>query len=105
MIEHIKETACPHCGAKVKSESRQDQHCNGHWNEYREFSCGFKLHFIPNFMEVFPKTECKNSEEVINRVKVDKKFLKELVTSIEENKDISEDLKANLVDTLKYVRA
>ena len=59
LIEMKFVTQCPDCGCTtVSSESRHSLHTCGDWNEYREFSCGYKVQHTPNFGKIQEVEEC-----------------------------------------------
>lgn len=65
ILTEVKETVCPVCGAGVVAEKKFNQHCNGHFNERREFSCGCVLCFSPNFMKVLREVECPSHPTMV----------------------------------------
>lgn len=62
-LQHIKYTSCPDCSARLSEQTKRNQHCNGHWNEYVHFDCGNSYRFTPNFMKVEQVTKCTISKE------------------------------------------
>ena len=64
MLVEIKTVECPHCkNNKVVAESRDHKHCNGHWNETREFDCGYTIKFTPNYMREEETQDCPKSRK------------------------------------------
>lgn len=93
------ETMCSDCGAAISEESRRNQHTNGYWNEHREFKCGRKIYFSPNFMKIVVEAECpknptqkrniakrkrlvKAITEMVNKSRVGKKYKERLLRDI-----------------------
>lgn len=67
-LQDIKQVSCPDCGCTdVVSERRENCHINGHWNEYKKFSCGFEYHFSPNHMKALKERECTKSSTFVAR--------------------------------------
>lgn len=52
IIQMIKQKNCPVCDSATVAERKSLRHTNGYWNEEREFTCGARLKFSPNFMRV-----------------------------------------------------
>ncbi len=69
MLENITDINCPECGSKMCGESRRNRHSNGYYNECREFECGAKIKWSPNFKAIVDGTKCPNSKEVKERKK------------------------------------
>lgn len=63
MTEHITHTTCPDCGAVMISETKNNKHSNGHWNEEVKFKCGAVFKFSPNFMSVTKSNPCSETDE------------------------------------------
>src|SRR5574343_346417 len=96
MLKKITQTECPHCGVtKIVSETRARQHSNGYWNEYRTFSCGLTLHFIPNFMEVRETQECKWSDDYKNKIIKRQNMIDDLRDYI-DTLDADDDFKSHI---------
>lgn len=56
----IKTFECPHCGSTTVSEQRKwARHSSGEWNELLSFTCGYSLHYSPNFDRVEENGQCK----------------------------------------------
>lgn len=58
LIPHL---TCPECGARTVAESCHTIHVNGQGFEHREFACGCKLSYVPNFHQLQTSTPCPNS--------------------------------------------
>lgn len=65
----IKEKQCPHCGAHVVTESCRRYHCNGQGFEEREFACGLKLVWVPNFSRQEVEKQCRQHPDHIEAVR------------------------------------
>lgn len=60
----VKTSECPFCGDhRISKEVSESQHCNGAWNQSREFTCGYKVAWSPNFSRLEVKQGCRRSEE------------------------------------------
>ncbi len=77
-IKHIEEKVCAICKAEIISENIAGQHCNGEWNEYREFACGSILHYSPNFKAVVMHKICPEYPAIRNANRKLRKGIKEL---------------------------
>ena len=101
-LENIKEKECPVCGARTCSETKDNKHTNGYYNESRSFACGAKIEFSPNFMksEMSKYHQCPYTPEIleirerrkkaterltsyISRMRVDKKFKEKMINEVE----------------------
>lgn len=116
ILDHIKNVTCPTCGAGMESEGRGQQHTNGHWNERREFSCGLKLHFSPNFMQVeldspggrfVPEEErfasmCKKDPRRIEHTKKTDDAKERLRNYIRNMKGVSKDWKERHIEAIRF---
>ncbi len=85
LIKHLKETACPTCGASICEEkvdaldiftgvnrySRTPQsvrlHSNGQQFEHRKFICGCEISWSPNFERMEFSRLCPNSTSALAR--------------------------------------
>ncbi len=105
-IKNIEETACPECGCRhIIEESVSAQHCNGHYNEYRKFDCGMKLHFSPNFMRTDPSPHerCTQSGAFVEQRKIRVKAVDDLKAYI-CNMKTDEKFIEMLMDKFGYIR-
>lgn len=102
-IKRITEiTACAKCGKQeVKETRRWAQHCNGHWNESIEFSCGAKYEFSPNFMCVGLASICKHNPEFTARKELTANVKKEIF-ELAEKRGIHPDEMTKLKSNLEY---
>ncbi len=83
---------CPTCSSRLIAETRWGKHCNGHWNERQEFSCGFTHDFSPNFMRVEVSRECpKNPAEAQKRLKRTK--VRDALEQMLSEADVDDDFK------------
>lgn len=80
MLEHIKTEKCPECNSGIKRDLKENQHCNGNWNETRTFECGYSIHFSPNYNRIIQEEKygvCTRTQEYrlykenINKAKID----------------------------------
>lgn len=82
VLKRIKDTVCPECGARCYKSMQSSQHTNGQWNEYREFQCGYKIHYSPNFQKLNVERRCPNSVDFkaiqLKRDKATKKLLRSI---------------------------
>lgn len=59
----IPHNLCPHCAAAVDSQSFGFLHCNGQWDEYVVYRCGYKLHWSPNYEQLLVEEKCPSTAE------------------------------------------
>ncbi len=101
-LQEIKEQTCRECGSAVTSESKRYQHCNGHWNEERVFSCGAVIRFSPNFMMESNSTLCPNSakekKKKINQNAAHKRIKLEI-----SNLNCDERYKDRILDAIRHL--
>lgn len=65
-LRHIKDEVCHTCGAEVVSETRETrEHVNGDRWETRQFACGCKLEYIPNYRKFQISRPCDNDPELV----------------------------------------
>lgn len=105
LLRQIATIKCPHCGcSEVVKESSEKQHTNGDWNEHRDFRCGYKLHYIPNFKRVYEVGECANDPVVIERNKSRKMAVEKLEKYINRMFGVDKEFKNTLILTVREVR-
>lgn len=102
-IKRIDEiTSCPHCGSTDVRETRKFQkHCNGHWNESIEFSCGARYQFTPNYMRVGIHSACLRDPKFKERQKLTEKVKLEIF-ELAKKRGVHEDEQASLERALEY---
>jgi hypothetical protein len=103
-LVEITETQCAHCGADIIAESIRHRHCNGHGFEIREFKCGRKVAFIPNFMQIRVEQECsKAPTETEKRDKRAKALAKALayIGKLDVDGDWKKEVQSSL-DTYRF---
>lgn len=100
-FQHLLHDNCPECGAVVKDMQMKNQHCNGHWNEYKRFDCGRQEHFSPNFMAVSTTAMCERSKQYKEDSLKEDMLLKSLRQKIEKS-DAPEKFRKRLLEALKY---
>lgn len=102
-LVHITAAECPTCGSFIVAESRSSRrHCNGQAWETREFACGCRIAWIPNYSESEiahpcpkdPATELKNKKREEAKAKV---------LDLIESLDVDKAYKENLIIGIKYV--
>ncbi len=66
-LKHIKTKACPYClcNTIVREsfdcwDNKPRKHTNGQYWETREFACGYKTQWVPNFQREECSHECEN---------------------------------------------
>lgn len=101
-LKHIKETKCPHCGARVTVEKQRDKHCNGHWNESRIFACGCELAYTPNYKSTREVSECTQCDMYKSREKIRKKAIERLCGYISKMR-VDSDFKETLLKKIRYL--
>jgi len=92
---------CPHCGSIIVSESISNKHINGQYNETREFECGHRIVYSPNFRTIEYTRLCKNHPDVLAKKAVRKKTKEKLFKYI-NRLDVDEEFRNNLNSHLKY---
>lgn len=65
MLDKLKYESCPCCKAKIHRMTKENQHCNGHWNETVEFECGCEMKWSPNFMREETSHICKRAHGIL----------------------------------------
>jgi hypothetical protein len=101
---NIKETKCPDCGcSEIKSEKREALHTNGYWNEYREFDCGLRLHFSPNYMKTSQAKlySCSKSKSALAKKQKRAEAVQRLNKYI-KRLDVDDSFKGSLLNHIKY---
>lgn len=63
-LKMIERKTCIHCGARTVKESCTGYHCNGQPNETREYKCGHRVQWAPNFNRLVIEEPCPNSAEI-----------------------------------------
>lgn len=110
-INFIKTTSCPVCGCRtVVSESVEidrDTHkirCHAHggnW-EYREFACGYEVHYCPNFHKEEVLKKCVfDQEEAAKKQK--REQMKQFVVQQIRSGECDEDYKNRLMQAIEYI--
>lgn len=102
-LPHIMESVCPECQATVRAEARFGLHCNGHWNEYREFKCGRKIEYCPNFQHEAARvvSSCTYSEAFRKQQTARQALLKGIITKIINAKHVGLDWAERLCKDLE----
>lgn len=101
-LQYIKTNACPICGCTevvgegvnttgFNNNRRIRVHANGGRWESREFLCGNRVHYIPNYDKEEFDGDCDFDLEAIKRKEKRKSDKEKLLKYCEEN-DISPDL-------------
>lgn len=97
MLNYIKTVTCPICGcteiikeyveATIYQNPEVNQHTNGTRWEHREFLCGYKVEYIPNFLREFTSenSQCFYDPEVIKRKQKEKEDKENLVSLLEKH--------------------
>jgi hypothetical protein len=104
-LQHIKQLVCS-CGAEVCLESNSNKHsATGQNIEIREFECGYRLCYLPQFGRVGIEKECTNNRKYIMKKRKRILALKSLFREIRKLK-VDMDFKEELVSALitKFVR-
>ena len=101
-LDHITYSVCPTCGSMPIAETKDRQHCNGHWNESRRFACGFKVEYSPNFKKESITTNCPQSNEMITfkqKREVAKQKLEKYILRL----DVDDSFKLKVMDVIQYL--
>ena len=100
-LEHLTKESCLHCEARTTAITQRIQHCNGQWFESREYECGYRIEFVPNFNREEVKNNCRKSvsyrQEVIKR---DKALV--ALRNFVEQLDTDEVFKSRVMRELSY---
>lgn len=76
-LRHIKTTACPHCSTQCVSYEQVDvdyvnrqylYYANDERGEVREFACGYRISYIPQFSQEESTSMCRDSQAYRTRV-------------------------------------
>lgn len=109
-LKFIKTDKCPICGCDtVISESVDTgynntkvlEHCNGGLWENRDFLCGFKVKYSPNFAKEEYVNNCRNDESKIALKKKTKQFYMEVLDFLDELHDFELPAKEQLISSLE----
>lgn len=110
-INFIKTTSCPVCGCRtVVSESVEIDrdthkircHANGGNWEDREFACGYKVHYCPNFYKEEVLKKCAFDQE--EAAKMQKRGqAKKLVAQQIKSSECDEDYKNKLMQAIEWL--
>jgi hypothetical protein len=98
-LKHLTMDSCPDCSSPARREEFGYTHVNGGREEYKDFECGKRLHFIPNSLpkewieEVHPCSHTK--EQIMIEMKRDKARL--LIQAFVEKLDVDEKWKKELL--------
>lgn len=110
-LSFIKSKQCPVCGCDVivgenveleHRLGRVREHANGGRWEHREFACGCRISYIPNFSKEEVSRECSHDPEIIERENKRHKAKKEILDKIEQL-DVDDAYKVKLKDNICYV--
>lgn len=113
-LQYLIGNECPTCGCNtVISESVEKsidglhhrEHCSGGKWETREFSCGCKLEYIPNYGKTVVNEHrvCTNNHEYIIREKNREVFKNEVKTFISNYESSDESFKNKLLERFNYI--
>ena len=103
-LDQIKLVHCPQCGCSViETESKINQHTNGHWNERRTFSCGRELHFSPNFMKVQGEGVCTQSPAYKKAIKSKSEAIERLISYVNYNLGADLTLKVEILSAIRRI--
>lgn len=109
-LKHIKTNKCPICGCSEVIMESVDREWNGdgilyHTNggrwETREFACGYKVQFVPNFGHEKVRKKCSHdSDELLKKIK-HRDDCDKLINFINEN-NIGNDVVRSVYNNLFY---
>lgn len=94
-LEHLNQLSCPTCGSHLIREERDQQHCNGHWNERQDFACGFSHTYSPNFLQVFVFKECPKNTVAAEKARK-RSLTKEALNQVLATADVDDEFKSAL---------
>jgi len=112
-FKNLKSTTCPKCGAPACEEGVQfdtfgkepkvRQHCNGERWEWRKFTCGQKIEWVPNYSREVLDTfyVCRQSPERLEMVKVREEWIESIITHVEETGDVDDRYRHTIVNHLR----
>ena len=102
-LKEIQTKNCPDCGSICISETRENPHTNGHYNEYRKFKCGKELHFVPNYMKVIESSPCTKSKYFKQKIALESALIEKITSLINSDETVSEKFKEQLLLSIAYV--
>lgn len=110
-IDFIKTTSCPVCGCStIVSESVEIDHDThqirrhahgGNW-EYREFACGYEVHYCPNFHKEEVLKKCAFDREEAER-KQKRERVRQLIVQQIESGECDDAYKNRLIQAIQYI--
>lgn len=102
-LDEIRQHECPVCNcSSVKSEGRNDLHTSGRWNEHREFNCGYKLTFSPNYNRVSVSSRCMRDPE-FKKLKEHRAAIVERITTMVSESEVDQDFKNRLLRCFDHI--
>lgn len=105
MLDKIRTNICPDCTTdRIRRDMKFNQHCNGHWNETREFDCGHTLEYSPNVDVVKVTGACRRSKAYSKKRDARSNYLKTLMTVTIPGAPIDDDFKKTLLKALGYIQ-
>lgn len=102
-VSKINDKVCPHCKAEAVGYSVNHQHCNGYFNELKEFKCGLSIRFSPNFMQCLEEGYC-SKDPVVERIVQMRKNAVGVLTQFIGTLDIDTKFRDDLLNIVKTVR-
>ena len=105
-LKGITGEVCPICvSSLIVKEWKDHKHVNGYWNQYREFDCGYRLHFSPNFMRTDKDkySSCEHDPVIIARDEKRVVAKARLTRYIERYLDADNEWKVKLEGAISYV--
>ncbi len=104
IIKHITEQVCATCGAEpICDQWNGHTHINGQRFEEREFACGRRVQWIPNFERMGVLHECPKHPAMAATLKLREEDERAFV-ELAESRGWSEERIASLRSFLKYTR-
>lgn len=101
-LEFLKEECCSICGSQTISMRKERKHCNGHYNEYREYGCKKLLHHCPNFLgKIQVLSACERSEEFLQKKSQKQIRLNKVLSYLKEDLGMSNDEIVSTINDLK----
>ena len=101
-LNHITDETCRVCNAIAIIDTKEGQHANGQWRESREFNCGAKIRYSPNFGEEHCNKPCPNSPELLV-IKEKREIAMTKLRKYIKRLQVDKEFKDKLLYTIKYM--
>lgn len=99
-FSQIEERECPICKAKIQKNEIFNQHLNELWNEVRDFTCGHRISFNPNFKSKQVERMCSNSP-IVKDINMKRAEALKKLKSYTLKLNVDEQFKKQIIDFLE----